>query len=165
MRLGDMLDQLLDERKGRLLASGIRLTERPTARDLPMETPDGRVGPALGHLLNTAVSVLARGPDRRLAVRTRQVHMGIVVEVEFPGGDLPETSPPDLFAAFHAGEDRQALGLVRCRQLLGEAGCRAYIASGPKNAVRYRIEIPLPRGPGAEPAGRRPRPPAGPVAS
>jgi C4-dicarboxylate-specific signal transduction histidine kinase len=154
MRLGEILDRVLDERKGRLDDSGIRLTERPAADEIPVDARDDRIGEAVGHLLDTAVSALVLGRDRRLAVRTRQVNDGAVIEVEFPGADLPGTSPADLFGAYHSGEDRQALGLVRCRQLLGEAGCRAYIASGPKNAVRYRIEVP--RRPGRAAPGSAP---------
>lgn len=159
MSLGEILDRVLEERKGRLDESGIRLTERPAGEEIPVEAQEDRIGEAVGHLVDTAVSALALGRDRRLAVRTRKVNDGAIIEVEFPGADLPGTSPADLFGAYHSGEDRRALGLVKCQKLLEGGGCRAYIASGPRNAVRYRIEVP--RRPARTAPGSAP--PMGPV--
>lgn len=142
MTLHEILRKVLESRQSRLEEAGIQLKDQLWDLDRVRQASDERVGEAVGHLLDTAVRSLAQRSERRIAFRTRSVNEGAIIEIEFPGGDLPEASPTELYGAYHSGEDRHALGLVRCRQILAGCGGRAYIGSGPRNAIRYVIEVP-----------------------
>ncbi len=141
MKIESVLGGLLQERRRDLAMSGVDVIEGPYDPRVRVEAPD-ELRSAVGHLLESALRAMSSRGERRLAVSVRPAGAGAVVELEVALADRPAYGFVEIFDAYHSGEDEAALGLVHCRRVLAEAGARVWIGSGPRNSIRFVIEIP-----------------------
>lgn len=133
--------------------AAVDVSEGPYDPRVRTDAPE-RLGEAVGHLLDQALRAMSSRGDRRLAMSVRPAGGGAVVEIEVSLADRPSCGFVEIFDAYHSGEDEAALGLVHCRRILAESGCRVSIGSGPRNAIRFVVEIPA-RAPSPAPAASK----------